>query len=277
VTSAAVTVDVHASFMDHTLATDNFEGGLQNTAITTATTTDIVAAPGAGVTRNIKALYIRNKHASTAVDVTVVFDANGTDYELYKTTMLAGEELHYLDGAGFVLHKTAAASVVSTNANTADVVASAADTYLTGSMLDLTDHIQIGTIFIFRFVATKTGAGIATPIWSVRVGTAGTVSDTSRLSFTGLAQTGVGDSMIAKIRVIVRGPITASCVWNGSYMLTHNLSATGFCNQFVNVIQSTPAAFDVLAAGLKVGVSCNPGSAGVWTFQHVSVIGANMK
>lgn len=108
VTSAAVTVDVHASGVDHTLSSDNYLAWRQNTAITTATTTDVVAAPAAGDTRNVKALIIRNKHASTATDVTVVYDANGTDYELFKVTLNAGETLEYVEGVGFFVVKQTA-------------------------------------------------------------------------------------------------------------------------------------------------------------------------
>lgn len=101
VTSAAVTVDVHASYMDHTTATDDVVGNRQNTAITTAATTDIVAAPGAGVVRNVKTLHVRNKHSSLSVAVTVVYNANATDFELNKVTLLAGETLEYIEGIGF--------------------------------------------------------------------------------------------------------------------------------------------------------------------------------
>ena len=100
-TSAAVTVDVHVSWVDHTTATDNVEAGRTNTAITTATTTDICAGPASGVIRNVKGINVRNKHASTSTDVTVVYDANGTDYELFKVTLTAGQTLEFVEGVGF--------------------------------------------------------------------------------------------------------------------------------------------------------------------------------
>ena len=99
VTSAAVTVDVHASFAD--LSGTTVTPGKQNTAISTAATTDIVASPGASTVRNVKTLHIRNKHASSPVDVTVVYDANATDYELHKATLNAGNMLEYVEGLGF--------------------------------------------------------------------------------------------------------------------------------------------------------------------------------
>lgn len=99
VTSAAIAVDVHGSFVD--LSGSTTTPGKQNTAITTATTTDIVAAPAASTYRNVKTLHIRNKDAASPVDVTVVFDQGGTDFELHKETLNAGEALEYIEGVGF--------------------------------------------------------------------------------------------------------------------------------------------------------------------------------
>jgi hypothetical protein len=105
VTSAAATVDVVASYMDATAAgppvVQADTSGTQLTAITTAATTDIVATPAASELRRISALHIRNKHASTSVDVTVVLDRSGTDYELHKVALAPGESLEYIDGTGF--------------------------------------------------------------------------------------------------------------------------------------------------------------------------------
>ena len=89
VTSAAVTVDVSASFSD--LETTTVTPGKQLTAITTATTTTVVTEPGASTVRRVHTLFIRNKHATSSVDVTVLYQDNATDYEIHKATLLAGE------------------------------------------------------------------------------------------------------------------------------------------------------------------------------------------
>jgi hypothetical protein len=101
VTSAAVTVDVHASYVD--LSGTTVTPGRKNTAITTAATTDIVASPAGSTVRNIKTLHIRNKHATSPVDVTVLYEGSATDadVELHKVTLLAGETLEYIEGVGF--------------------------------------------------------------------------------------------------------------------------------------------------------------------------------
>lgn len=120
ITSAAISVDVHASYADHTTATDDVNANRQNTAITTAATTDIVAAPGAGVVRNVKTLHIRNKHATTSVDVTVVYNANATLYELHKVTLRSGETLEYIEGIGFFTITAVDSAIVRTKKLLAD-------------------------------------------------------------------------------------------------------------------------------------------------------------
>jgi hypothetical protein len=97
VTSAAVAVDVSAHFVDS--GAPPTPQNPQLTAISTATTTDIVAAPGAGQ-RNVQSLLARNKGA-TSDDLTVVLNRSATAYELFKATLQAGETLSYLDGVGF--------------------------------------------------------------------------------------------------------------------------------------------------------------------------------
>lgn len=155
------------------------------------------------------------------------------------------------------------------NQNTADVVANAADTYLTGSSLPVPSHLlQAGTTFYWRFVATKSGAGIAPPVWSVRIGTAGSVADTARLTFTGPAQTGVIDTAVIEIFAVLRNTGAAG-VLAGGLMLTHNLAATGFANIANPTLQVTSAGFDTTVASLIAGVSVNPGASGVWTHQIV--------
>jgi hypothetical protein len=70
------------------------------TNITTATTTTVVAAPGAGTTRNVKALVIHNKGSGT-VTVSAI-DTNGTtSTELIKSALSAGETLAYDDNDGW--------------------------------------------------------------------------------------------------------------------------------------------------------------------------------
>lgn len=114
-TSAATNVDVQASYVD-LVAPSTVTPGRLNTAITTATTTDVVASPGASTFRTLKLLSVRNKSTTTANDVTVIHTDGTTAVEVIKVTLLAGEALIYDEHAGFLIRtalgaaKTAAAT-----------------------------------------------------------------------------------------------------------------------------------------------------------------------
>jgi hypothetical protein len=102
VTSAAGTVDVLASWVDNNAGT--IDGDSTASAITTATTTDIVAAPASSVIRNTKTINVRNKHASNSNTVTVQWTDGTTTVELFKLSLAAGEVLTYVEGIGWVVY-----------------------------------------------------------------------------------------------------------------------------------------------------------------------------
>lgn len=102
VTGSALTIDVHASYMDYVASPESTTPGRKNTAIATAATTDVVDPPAASTSRNVKALYIRNKDASPC-DITVKHTDGTTAVELKKVTLPANAELHYIDGIGFLM------------------------------------------------------------------------------------------------------------------------------------------------------------------------------
>ena len=94
VTSAAAQIEVHASYGDLTVSTGAVDLNRTNTpAITTATTTTVVAAPGAGVKRNLKHLNISNASSSASCVVTVEHFDGTTTTELMSFTLLPGENM----------------------------------------------------------------------------------------------------------------------------------------------------------------------------------------
>src|SRR5262245_48345753 len=178
-TSAAATIDVNCNYIDansSTLAASG--GGKQNTAISTATTTDILAAPASSTLRTLKQMTARNKHASLACDVTVLFDQNATDFELHKVTLNAGETLEYIEGVGCFTLSPAVPALMYFNQATTSQSLGTSDVYLAGSFIAFPRAPKIGTRYRCTFDTVKTGAGTATPIITVRFGTAGTTGDT---------------------------------------------------------------------------------------------------
>ena len=102
ITSAAGSVDVLTSWVDNNAG--SIDGDSQVSAITTATTTDIVAAPASSVIRNTKTINIRNKHASNSNTVTVQWTDGSTTVELFKVALASGETLTYVEGIGWVVY-----------------------------------------------------------------------------------------------------------------------------------------------------------------------------
>lgn len=266
VTSAAVTVDVHVTYMD--LLAGVVTPGRQNTAISTATTTDIVASPDPSTYRTVVELTARNKSASTSVDVTVVFDQNGTDYELVKVTLLAGQTLEYKEGIGFYV-VSASTSVLTNKSVAAQGAGFSSDTYLTGSNVPCVSPV-VGTLYRLTFDVVKTAAGTATPAITVRVGTAATTSDSARLTFTFGSGTAAADTGRFEVEAMFRtvGSGT-SAVLQGRASLISNLATTGISNA-VKVLQVTSGGFDSTVASSQIGASYNGGASASHTVQLVT-------
>lgn len=77
------------------------------TVVSTNDTTDVnlVPAPSASTYRVIDMLNVYNYDDSELI-VTIKFDANGTEYILWRDPLSPGDVLHYADGAGFVVQRT---------------------------------------------------------------------------------------------------------------------------------------------------------------------------
>lgn len=108
----------------------------------------------------------------------------------------------------------------------------------------------------------KTAAGIATPILAIRFGTAGTTTDTARLTFTFAAGTAAIDTGIVEVLVHFR-TVGATGVATGSARIAHHLAATGLTSTGASgtgIILATSAAFDTTVASSIIGASFNGGT-----------------
>ncbi len=143
------------------------------------------------------------------------------------------------------------------------------DTYITDSRKVLPQaRMQAGVVYRARIVVTKTAAGTATPTFTVRTGTAGTTADTSRLAYTGVAQTAVADVGFIEVQATFR-VVGASAVLSTWLSFTHDLAATGFANAQRSFMgQSVSATFDSTTANMCIGLSVNAGASASWTFQQ---------
>jgi len=177
VTDSAATVDVHASFADQSNAdppvTQGSSSGKQNTAISSATTTDIVASPTGGDLRNIKYLAIRNKDSSLSVTVTVRYNQNATTFDIRKVVLAAGDELHFDDGTWYVL---TASSVPPTLLYALSADATGSNSNTAQPWFPTSGSVTVAGNTLYRF------EGILELIRS-----AGTTSHTTGLLFAGTA------------------------------------------------------------------------------------------
>lgn len=94
VTGAAVsTIGVHASWADLNTVNGGITPGRTNTAITTASTTTVVGAPGEDTRRNVRSINIENNSAAGSTTVVVQHFDGTTSIDLVSITLLAGESL----------------------------------------------------------------------------------------------------------------------------------------------------------------------------------------
>lgn len=147
------------------------------------------------------------------------------------------------------------------------------DTYVTNSDLLIPSFgVQAKTVFTWRISASKTGAGTATPVYSVRIGANRTTGDIARLQLTGPAQTAVADIGTLVIMVTVR-TVAASGVLQGTAWWEHRgtsasttTQGVGFANDGTGHVEGTSAGFDNSAlGGSYVGLSVDGGASAAWT------------
>ncbi len=146
----------------------------------------------------------------------------------------------------------------------------AADTYMTGTLVNIgtAGGWKAGMVYVATFDMAKTGAGTATPIAIVRMGTGGTTSDAAILTFTHTAGTGVIDTGVFTITVEFRSVGSGtSAVIAGVSELKHGLASTGLTSGGTSGYEAKPVAssgFNSTTSNI-IGVSFNGGASFVGT------------
>lgn len=276
VTSAAGTINVHVSWADYAPAgSPQITLNRLNTVISTAATTTIIGSPATGTTRTAKSIKISNDHLTVSNTVTLQHYDGTNAIPLENVTLAPGERLGYEEGVGIRVYDALGREKVNSvglsasgNSNTADVVANAADTYLAGSSLVIGPRVAVGASFHWTLRATKTAAGVAAPVFNVRLGTAGSTADTAQCVHTGVAQTAVVDTGWFELEGNLQA-IGSVAVLNTILRMDHVAADAAGMGTF-RYVQVKSATFSLPAAGI-IGLSCNPGASGVWTFQFVKI------
>jgi len=210
-----------------------------------------------------------NKRFVSDAQLTVIGNTSGTNTG-DETTSTIKTKLS-MSTAGALLVTEVAPVPLYNQSLTQQGAGFATDTYLTGSSIAIPNSsLQAGARYRLVFDVSKTAAGTATPIITIRVGTAGTTADTARLTFTFLAQTAVADIGTFEFWVTFRtvGSGT-SAVIQGTGQVRHRLQITGLQNLVSTTLQVTSGGFDSTVSNLIIGASVNGGASAAWTVQMV--------
>ncbi len=122
ITGSAGAIDVHVSYADHTESGGAVTTDMQQSLITTATTTTILGSPGSGVGRSAKEVIIHNSHASVANLCTLKITNGTTEVQIFKRNLLAGETI-VVNDAGTIFVYDANGGVVQGGSAASDTAA----------------------------------------------------------------------------------------------------------------------------------------------------------
>jgi hypothetical protein len=197
------------------------------------------------------------------------------DTEGIPSVPAAGQGLIWVDtyGALCIMGSDGVITARQDNASTASQGAGfAADTYVTGSSIRIPSFsVRVGSMLRWVISVSKTAAGVATPIYQVRIGPNQTTADTSRLTLTGSAQTAGVDIAIIHIFLTVRS-VSATGVIQGTVGMFHNTGGAGFAATDAGAAEGTSAGFDNTALGGQyIGLSINGGASAAWTITQCRV------
>lgn len=193
------------------------------------------------------------------------------DEQGFPTTPATGQMVAFADSSNsqFAQRNDAGAFLGDQNATiTAQIAAHSALTYYRGMQLP-SFSMQPGMMFEWYFPVTK-AAGVATPIFTVRIGPNQSTADTTRLTITLGVQTAVADTGFIRVMATCRN-VGAAGVLSGMVWLQHNLLTTGFAATPAgfSLVQATSGAFDNTALqGQYIGLSVDPGASAQWTVEQ---------
>lgn len=157
---------------------------------------------------------------------------------------------------------------LATNHATSQQTGFASDTYLTGSNITIPSFgMQVGQLYQWVVGIEKTNAGTTALVATVRLGTNGTVADTSRAALTQtVAQTATASVTMMSVYVFVR-TVSASGVLVAHLDIGGNSGTTTGWGDGDRIVSST---FDNSAVGgQQIGLSLNGGTSASYTIDLV--------
>lgn len=197
------------------------------------------------------------------------------DNETLPSTPAAGKSIWFVDSTVKRLVNLDDAGMVkgllSKNFSTASQGAGfAADTYVTNSGLLIPSFGLIAGMYV-RWVITgsKTAAGVAQAVYTIRVGSGQATTDTSLLALTAGAQTAAADNGTLVVTAVFRsvGAGSAAVIAGGASWAKTQAGTAGLGGS----LDGVSSGFDSTAkAGQFLGLSINGGASAAWTLTSVA-------
>lgn len=191
-----------------------------------------------------------------------------TDNQSTPSTPAAGKSLLYVDSttkAFVALDDTGRVkgSLSRNDATASQGAGFATDTFVTNSgILIPSCGMKAGQLYRWWIAGSKTAAGIAQAVYTIRVGPNQSTADTSRLALTAVAQTAVADNGILCVILQVRNVGAAGVLAGCAAWMKTQAGILGLGGS----IDGVAASFDNSAvAGQYVGLSINGGASAAWT------------
>lgn len=196
------------------------------------------------------------------------------DQQANPAAPAAGTGLLYFDTTTKLLTARTSVNPVTVggvrNASVSTQAYTTAEIYLAGSALVIPSHLLVaGATCRWRVVLTKT-AGTGVLVWKIYVGTNGTTSDATIVTFTQVSvPTSATDTAWVDIEWVVR-TIGGAATSTAGLRLNHVLATTGFSQLGTNVQMVAGSTFNAGAASLIAGISFAHGTAGAGNIEVVT-------
>lgn len=192
------------------------------------------------------------------------------DTQSVPVTPAAGQAILYFNNVTKKLTTINDAGAIDTvddvsATSTASVAAGyAADTYVAGCSLAIPPGlVKAQTLYHAAFDMVKTAAGTAAATVIIRFGTAGTIADTARVTFTFGAGTAAIDTGYFEVWANFQS-VGGAGVLRGVCRCTHHLAVTGLIStgpSGTGILTVASAGFDTTVAASFIGISFNGGAA----------------
>jgi len=193
-TSSTAPLDIVVSYVDVPspfTPTSNATGDKQLTQITSATTTDILAAPAASTCRNILGISIKNNHSATANTIQVQLNVSGTLYEIAPDCILLFGESLVMDAKGVWFHYDANTGVYG------QALPVASDTVVGGLQIATQAEMEAGTSLTDAVSPGRQHYHPGHPkAWLRSLVTANVPAQTASYNITSITDTATGDLAI---------------------------------------------------------------------------------